>query len=68
MKKVVFILSYHTLLAKLFSQHDLCENGIYMEETQEKERIGPNYMKLVQGFVYLLAKGGYKNNNNFLDD
>lgn len=46
----------------------MCENGIDMEVTQEKARIGPNYMKLVQGFVYLQPKGKYKNNNNFLDD
>ena len=31
----------------------MCEKGIDMEVTQEKERIGPNYVKLVQRFVYL---------------
>ena len=42
---------------------NLCKNGIDMEETQEEERIEPNYMTLVQRFVDLLAKEG-KNNND----
>ena len=35
-----------------------------MEVQQEEERIRPNYMKLVQRFVYLLAKVGNNNKNN----
>ena len=35
-----------------------------MEITQEEEKIGPNYMKLVQTFVYLLVVVG-KNSNNY---
>ena len=45
---------------------NLCENGIDMEVTPEEEGIGPNYMKLVQRFVYLLARVGNNNNNNKL--
>ena len=29
-----------------------CENGIEIEVTQEEERIGPNYTKLVKRFFY----------------
>ena len=46
---------------------NLCENGIEIQVTQEGERIGPSYMKLVKRFVHLLAKVGSnikKNNNN----
>ena len=39
-----------------------------MEVTQEEERIGPNYMKLVQRFVYLLAQVGSNSNNNNNDN
>ena len=39
-----------------------------MGVTQEEERIGPNYMKLVQRFVYLLPKVGNNNNNSDNND
>ena len=35
-----------------------------MEETKEEEIIGPNYMKLAQRLVYLLAKVRSNNTNN----
>ena len=35
-----------------------------MEVTKEEERIQPNYVKLEQRFVYLLAKLRNNNNNN----
>ena len=62
MKSEVFILT--TKLSQLNSFSALCEDGIDIEETQEEERIGPNYMKLVQRLVYLLAKVGSNNNNS----
>ena len=35
-----------------------------MEVTKEEERTGPNYMKLVQRFLYSMAKVGSNNDNN----
>ena len=55
-----FICSYQTLLAKFFPQRG--ENGIDTKVIQEQERIGPNYMKAVERFAYLLAKEGSNNN------
>ena len=41
------------------SFRSLCENGIDLE-VRQGERIGPSYVKLVQRFVYLVAKVAVK--------
>ena len=62
--QMIFSVLAIILFFKLNSFYDLCENGINIELTQEEESIGPNYMKVVWRFVYLLSNLGNNNNDD----